>query len=271
MPASYLGGVAAFLSLVDSSPGESYVTVFRRSGQGFALLEYRCLDPSLAVQPVVKEASGTLIMSGTLSPIDLFAEVIGLPEAEKRSYSAIAKPENVRLLVDTSVTSRFSERSDEMTVSYGRRIAEVAGRIPNGVLVFFMQRGLMLKAVSLWREVGILQKTGRRPLLAGKPVFIEGETAAENREVVEEYKEAAHSSQGAVLLAVFRGRNAEGSNFPDEEARGIFLVGIPYADYHDPIVKAQIDYFNRKEAAFGRRWYVMAFRRGDGDLFSAVV
>ena len=261
VPASYLAGLAAFLSLVGSSPSDCYVAVYRRSSRGFALLEYRCLDPSLAIEPVVKEASGTLIMSGTLSPIDLFAEVIGLPEAEKRSYSAIARPENVRLLVDTSVTSRFRERSDEMTISYGRRIADVARKIPNGVLVFFTQRALMLKAVSLWRKAGILEGPAERPLLTGKPVFIEGETAAENREVVEQYKEAARSEDGAVLLAVFRGRNAEGSNFPDEEARGIFLVGIPYADYRDPVVKAQIGYFDRKQAGFGRRWYVMdAFR-----------
>jgi Rad3-related DNA helicase len=42
----------------------------------------------------------------------------------------------------------------------------------------------------------------------------------ENRKVVEEYKKAVKIREGAVLLGVFRGRNAEGSNFPYEEARG---------------------------------------------------
>ena len=31
------------------------------------------------------------------------------------------------------------------------------------------------------------------------------------------------------------------------------MVGVPYADYHDPVVRAQIDYFNRREAGLGRR------------------
>jgi len=46
-----------------------------------------------------------------------------------------------------------------------------------------------------------------------------------------------------------------------EEARGIFLVGLPYADYHDPLVRAQIQYFNSKKPRLGELWYVMdAFR-----------
>jgi len=78
---------------------------------------------------------------------------------------------------------------------------------------------------------------------------------------VEEYKRAAETRRGAVLCGVFRGRNAEGSNFPYEQARGVFLIGVPYADYSDPVVKAQIDYFNRKNKGLGERWYVMdAFR-----------
>jgi len=84
---------------------------------------------------------------------------------------------------------------------------------------------------------------------------------------VDNYREAAKSSDGAVLFAVFRGRNAEGSNFPDEEARGIFLVGLPYADYRDPIVQAQIRYFNRRSSGLGERWYLMdAFRAANQAL-----
>jgi len=41
----------------------------------------------------------------------------------------------------------------------------------------------------------------------------------------------------------------------------VFLIGIPYADYHDVVVRAQIDYFDQKEPGLGRRWYVKdAFR-----------
>ncbi len=260
-PASYLSGLLAFLSLVASSSADRYVAVFRRSTQGLGVLEYRCLDPSLAIEPVVKEAAGTIVMSGTLSPLELFAEVIGLSDAKTCAYSAIVRPENIRLLIDDTVTSRFSERSDEMTLLYGKRLTQIARKIPNGILVFFPQRGLMLKAVSSWRNAGLISEHEGRLHLGRRQVFVEGQSAAGNRMIVEEYKQEARNENGAALLAIFRGRNAEGSNFPDEEARGVFLVGVPYADYRDPIVQAQIAFFDRKRTGLGRRWYTMdAFR-----------
>ncbi len=260
-PICFLNGVLNFLQHVDSSPWLSYVAIYRKSFYGFNLVEYRCLDPSLAIKPVVEEAQGALIMSGTLSPIELFTEILGLTKAEMRTYSAIANPENVRAIIDPSVTTRFKERSEEMTRRYGERLSKLVNKIPNGVLVFFPQRKLMLENLSYWRRIGITERVGALSSLGGKPLFVEGARAAENRRVVEEYKKAAKRSKGAVLCGVFRGRNAEGSNFPYEEARGIFLVGVPYADYSDPVVKAQIRYFNSKGKDMGERWYVMdAFR-----------
>jgi Rad3-related DNA helicase len=66
---------------------------------------------------------------------------------------------------------------------------------------------------------------------------------------------------------VFRGRNAEGSNFPYEEARGVFLIGVPYANYSDPVVKAQIGYYSKKRHGLGGKWYLMdAFRAANQAL-----
>jgi Rad3-related DNA helicase len=258
-PTCYLNGLLDFLALVASSPRDSYVTVYRTSLSGLALVEYRCLDPSLAIKPVVDAASGALIMSGTLSPIDLYTEILGV-DAETRSYAAIANPDHVRTLIDASVTTRFRERSDAMTRRYGARVASVLAEIPNGVLLFFPQRRFMMDALSTWRRVGLL--AGPSPgRIAGKPVFVEGAQAADNRAVVRDYKDAAKRDPGAVLSCVFRGRNAEGSNFPDEAARGIVCIGVPYADYSDPVVRAQIRYFDAKRRGMGDRWYLMdAFR-----------
>jgi DNA repair helicase Rad3 len=260
-PVCYLSGVLSFLSLVESSPRDSYVAVYQRSPYGFNLVEYRCLDPSLAIKPVIEEACGALIMSGTLSPIQLFTEILRLEGAETRSYSSIVDPENVRTIIDPYVTTRFTERGEDMTSRIGERLSRLATKIPNGVLVFFPQRKLMLDALDSWRRTGLIKGNGSHRLLGSKPVFVEGVQAVENRKIVEEYKRAAKTDDGAVLCGVFRGRNAEGSNFPYEEARGVVLVGVPYADYSDPVVKAQIEYYNKRGMGLGEKWYVMdAFR-----------
>lgn len=264
---SYLNGLLNFLSLVGSSERDSYVAIYRRSKSGLRIIEYRCLDPSLAITPVIEEAHSALIMSGTLSPMDYFTEILGLSEAECRTYSAIARAENVHAYVDTSISTRFKERNEETLRIYGERIARLVKKIPNGVLIFFPQRALMKQALEVWLRNGFVEKKGKDLFLGGKRVFEEGRSARENARIVNEYKQTAKTKKGAVLLAVFRGRNSEGSNFPYEEARGIFNVGLPYADYKDPFVKAQIEYLNRRKPRLGNLWYIMdAFRAANQAL-----
>jgi regulator of telomere elongation helicase 1 len=98
-------------------------------------------------------------------------------------------------------------------------------------------------------------------------LFREGRDAQQNRDVVARYKRMAVGVGGAVLCCVFRGRNSEGSNFPGDQARGLFLVGVPYANYGDPLVKAQIKYYNRLRPGLGNRWYTMdAYRAANQSL-----
>ncbi|MFB0557688.1 MAG: helicase C-terminal domain-containing protein [Candidatus Bathyarchaeia archaeon] len=260
-PVSYLNGVLSFLSLVSESEKGKYVALFHRGSRGTNTLEYRCMDPSLAMRPVVEEAEGCLIMSGTLSPVDLFAEVVGLGDAERRTYPPIQDPEKIRTFVDPGVTTAFRQRSHEMILRIGRSVASELSGVPHGALLFFPQRRFMHACLDAWGINGIIETRRGRLHLGGKPLYIEGADATSNREVVERYKRSSVTPSGAVLSCVFRGRNSEGSNFPDRQARGIFLVGVPYANYGDPIVRAQIGYYNRLERGLGQKWYAMdAFR-----------
>ena len=266
-PSSYLNGVLTFLSLVHGSDKSKYVALYHRNRRGDDVLEYRCLDPSLAVKPIVEAAAGALIMSGTISPLDLFAEVLGLESAEKKAYPAIQDPDNIRMYVDPRVTTTYRERTPEMTLDIGRRIAVELTRVESGALIFFPQRGLMDRSLDAWGSEGIVEARQGLLYLGGKRLFVEGRTAVSNRALVARYKRAAVSPGGAVLCAVFRGRNSEGSNFPGEQARGIMLVGVPYANYGDPLVKAQIGYYNKRGNGLGQRWYTMdAFRAANQAL-----
>lgn len=266
-PVCQLNGLLGFLELIQSSVKEKYVGVYTRSYYGAPVIEYRCLDPSLAVAPVVAEASGVLVMSGTLSPLDTFAEIIGLGDAEKRSYPSIQRSDRIRMMVDTSVTTQYRDRSDEMIARMGETIAGELEKVKQGALIFFTQRGFMNRCLDVWAEKRILKAHGGRLLLAGKQLLREGRDAQQNRDVVVRYKRMAVGVGGAVLCCVFRGRNSEGSNFPGDQARGIFLVGVPYANYGDPLVKAQIRYYNGLRPGLGNRWYTMdAYRAANQSL-----
>lgn len=268
-PACYLNGIVSFLEHVENSSQEKYAAIYRKSFQGLNLVEYRCLDPSLALRPVLEAAYGALIMSGTLSPLELFTEILGLKQVETRSYHAIADPKNICTIIDSSVTTKFTERNLGMIQRYGEHITKQVNRIQNGVLVFFPQRKFLLDNLNLWLDLKIIEKHEKENQLfiGGKPLFVEGAYAEENRNIVEAYKAQAKNHEGAVLFGVFRGRNAEGSNFPYEEAGGVILVGVPYADYSDPIIKTQINYFNNVKKDMGERWYLMdAFRAANQAL-----
>jgi len=266
-PVCFLNGLLGFFELLQGSVKEKYVGVYTRSYYGAPVIEYRCLDPSLAVAPVVAEARGVLVMSGTLSPLDTFAEIIGLGDAEKRSYPSIQRSDKIRMVVDTSVTTQYRDRSDEMIARMGETIDRELGTVKQGALIFFTQRGFMNRCLDVWAKERILKAHGDRLLLAGKQLFREGRDAAQNRDVVTRYKRMAVGVGGAVLCCVFRGRNSEGSNFPGDQARGIFLVGVPYANYGDPLVKAQIRYYNGLRPGLGNRWYTMdAYRAANQSL-----
>ena len=266
-PVSYLNGLLGFFELLQTSVKDKYVGVYTRSYYGAPVIEYRCLDPSLAVVPVVEEASGAIVMSGTLSPLDTFSEILGLGDAAQRSYPSIQKSKRIRMVVETGVTTAYRERTDEMIARMGEAVSGAVEAVDQGVLIFFTQRGFMNTCLDAWASKGYVKGLGGRLYLGGKQLYREGTDAKRNRDVVAMYKRMAVGVGGAVLCCVFRGRNSEGSNFPGDQARGIMLVGVPYANYGDPLVKAQIGYYNRLRRGLGNKWYTMdAYRAANQSL-----
>ena len=266
-PVSYLNGLLGFFELLQTSIKEKYVGVYTRSYYGAPVIEYRCLDPSLAVVPVVEEASGTVVMSGTLSPLDTFSEILGLGDAVQRSYPSIQKSKRISMVVETGVTTAYRERTDEMITRMGETVSGAVEEVDQGVLLFFTQRGFMNTCLDAWASKRIVKERGGRLYLGGKQLYREGTDAKRNRDVVARYKRIAVGVGGAVLSCVFRGRNSEGSNFPGDQARGIVLVGVPYANYGDPLIKAQIRYYNGLRRALGNKWYTMdAYRAANQSL-----
>jgi Rad3-related DNA helicase len=266
-PVSYLNGILSFVELLTESRKDRYIAVYQKGSYGSNILDYRCLDPSLALKPVVEDSAGVLIMSGTISPLHLFADILGLQGAELRSYPAIQTSEKIKMTIDARVTTTYRDRSPEMIIRIGEIVSDALKSVPNGALVFFPQRDLMERSLEAWTQSDLIEIHGGRPYIGGKTLFREGRDARQNQEIVNRYKASAVTPQGAVLTCVFRGRNSEGSNFPDDQCRGIILVGVPYASYSDPLVRAQIAYYDRRVMGLGNNWYTMdAYRTANQAL-----
>ena len=71
---------------------------------------------------------------------------------------------------------------------------------------------------------------------------------------------------GALFIAVCRGKVSEGLDFADNNARAVICVGIPFPNWKDPKVELKMKYNDKKRAKDenilqGRQWYeIQAFR-----------
>lgn len=76
----------------------------------------------------------------------------------------------------------------------------------------------------------------------------------------EEADDQATATNGALFLAVYRGKVSEGIDFSDDNARGVIAVGIPFPNLKDPQMKLKREYNEmhsrgRKATINGSRWY----------------
>ncbi|MDK2854341.1 MAG: excision repair protein [Thermococcaceae archaeon] len=220
--------------------------------KGFSL-ELVALDPSKALS-FIRHVQSAVFMSGTLSPLEAFADIMGV-EGKLKKFPRMVKRENALVLVAKDVSTRGDERNLELYKKLARYIVEAVKLIPKNVGVFTASYEVLEGLLSANVDVQIQEESGKK-------VFIEqkGASSKENDLLVMAFKEEA-KREGAVLLGVMGGRNSEGQDYSGDEMNGVVLVGIPYAR-PTPRVQAQIRYFENKFPGKGRYYgYILPAHR----------
>ncbi|ACS33299.1 helicase C-terminal domain-containing protein [Thermococcus gammatolerans] len=252
-PRSYIGRVGEFLLLWLSLIGrDDYLFLLTRE-RGLSL-ELVALDPSKALT-FIRDVQSAVFMSGTLTPLEAFRDVMDIENARLKKFPRMVKRENAQVLVAKDVSTRGEERSLDLYRRMTEYIVEAVKLIPKNVGVFTASYEVLQGLLSANLQVR-LEETG-------KAIFIErqGTSSAENDAMVASFKAHARGN-GAVLLGVMGGRNSEGQDYSGDEMNGVILVGIPYAR-PTPRVQAQIRYFERKFPGKGRYYgyYLPAHRK----------
>jgi DNA excision repair protein ERCC-2 len=237
--ASFIGSVADFLKSWNVEK-EAFARIYTPEfGGRDASIAYRCLDPGVIVAPVLEQAAASLVMSGTLSPTQMYTEVMDLPVGTKELTLPSPFPDENRLvLVVPRTTTKYTGRSPAMYEQIGTMVAEMANRIPGNSIAFFPSYDI-LRSVKETLE----KKTT-------KAVFEEtaGLSKDEREALLERFK--AKKEAGAVLLAVTAGSFGEGVDLPGDLLKGVIIVGIPLSRPTKE-VEALIAYYDRK---YGRGW-----------------
>lgn len=235
-PRSSLYSLGRFLrSFLDSLEDQSIVMIASIGvSPDNPRLELIPIDPSKILSDILSEVR-SVHMSGTLSPLESYAEVIGLKNYIVKSFPAFYKEENVLALVDMTISSKFTLRIDYTYRRYIEKISRISSIVPGNIGVFCPSYEFLEKLLDLGLEERV-----------SKPLFVEkkGMSSEEESSLIEEFKSRADKG-GAVLLAVARGRASEGADFPGLEMQVAVIAGVPYPPPTDTI-RYVIRYFESK-------------------------
>lgn len=210
-PRSYLGSVGDFLCRwLDSI--ESHT--IRLVGKKPLRLEKVCLDPRVMTD-FLDETAGAVLMSGTLSPLGMFRDLVGLkPESELKRFDSIFPKENklVRYVSDVSTSYKELNSNPKIWIQLIDKLESIITNFDGNIALFFPSYKILESALN--------------EITLSKPIYKEysGMKQEELMNTVESFK----SDRGSILAGVMGGRLAEGIDYPDTSLEMAIIVGIPY-------------------------------------------
>ena len=223
-------------------PDEGFVRFiskeFTKGGKVKITLSYRCLDPGLMMRDLKTQAHSVILMSGTLTPIDMYADLLNLREATKLEYDNPFPAENRCNIILPETSTKFKSRSAMMYETIADKCASVTNNVPGNVVIFFPSYKLRNDIYEYLRDK------------SDKTMFLEETeyTKEQRSDLLERFKD--YKDKGALLLAVAGGSFAEGIDLPGDLLKAVLVVGLPLAR-PDLETKELINYYDKR---FGKGW-----------------
>ena len=212
------------LSVADFLDGwstrEKCLRIFSLTQKDYPRLYFKLLDPSVISEPIFAKAHSTILMSGTLCPTEMYADVLGASptrikgkEIVLNEYESPFPSENRMIVVTKALTTKYTERGEDMYRQMAVKIGEVAKYVKGGMAVFFPSYAL-LKSVAAYL-----------------PDAVRGRVMVERREMGKEEKnrlyETLRDDTDGILLAVQGGSFSEGMDYESNTLKAIIVVGLP--------------------------------------------
>ncbi|MBR9700170.1 ATP-dependent DNA helicase [Candidatus Woesearchaeota archaeon] len=232
---SFVGSVAFFLEMWQG-PDNGFCRTINRydSKQGTIYqLKYRCLDPSIATKDIVNNSVSTILMSGTLFPTAMYADILGFRNYDIKEYDNPFSKENRQTLVIEEVTTKFTHRNEEQYRKIASILADITNAVPGNTFVFFPSYQFRDTVERFYEKQ------------SKKSIFpeIQGMNKEEKKIFIEKFKK--QKDQGAVMLGVAQGSFGEGVDLPGDLLKCVVVVGIPLQK-PDLETKELIEYYEDK-------------------------
>ncbi|XP_058270088.1 Fanconi anemia group J protein isoform X1 [Hemibagrus wyckioides] len=235
-------------------------------------LSFWCLNPAVAFSDLSTAVHSIVLTSGTLSPMGSFSSELGLKFSIQLEASHVisksqvwvgtigAGPQGRRLCATFQHAETFNFQ-DEV----GALLLKVCQTVSRGVLCFLPSYKMLDKLRDRWMNTGLWEKLEEKKAVIAEP---RGGAKSDFDELLQTYYNAIRqrgARDGALLIAVCRGKVSEGLDFSDDNARAVVTIGIPFPNIKDLQVELKMKYNDQhcksRGLLPGGRWYeTQAFR-----------
>lgn len=178
-------------------------------------VSYKCLDPSQISSDVINNSHCTIVMSATLNPGEMYADILGFPKGIVfKNYKSPFPKKNKLNLIIPRTTTKYNERNEQQYQEISGILTNIADIVQGNMLIIFPSYKL-LSDVNKYFNC-------RRTVFQETP----GMTKEEKKEMLGKFKQYHLDSNFAVLLAVASGSFSEGIDLPGV-LRCVVIVGLP--------------------------------------------
>lgn len=207
---------------------------------GVNALNFWCLNPAVAFSDINDKVRTIVLTSGTLSPLKSFSSELGVTFSIQLEANHVISNSQVwvgtvgsgpkgRNLCATFQHTETFEFQDEV----GMLLLSVCQTVSQGILCFLPSYKLLEKLRERWIFTGLWHSLESVKTVIAEP---QGGEKTDFDELLQVYYDAIKfkgEKDGALLIAVCRGKVSEGLDFSDDNARAVITVGIPFPNVKD--------------------------------------
>lgn len=206
------------------------------------------LDPGLVSGPVFEECAGALLMSGTLTPPQMYGELLALPKARHMSLTEYPSPflsDKRPVAIAAGVTTKYTRRGEQNSEKIRQHIRSIAASAPGHIAVFTPSYQLLDEIVggAIWH---------------GRRVIIEESGWSKQRidSLLRDMEMARSAGERILLGGVFSAKLAEGVDYHKNLLDAVVCIGLPLAPPSVEQTALKEYYQDRFGSNNGYRWAV---------------
>ncbi len=198
----------------------------------FISISKRSLDPGLYSQTILNNAYASILMSGTLRPLTMYKDILGINRKTYLKMYPSPFPEENRLFIITrGVSTKYTKRDVKQYKKYANMLNKIVNEVKEKVAVFFPSYEVMYGIAPFVKFKYLMQKEGMNP--------------REIYNLIKQFKE----SKG-ILFGVQGGSLSEGVDFNNNEIKVVVVLGVSL-EKMSVEVQSLIDFY---ESKFHKGW-----------------